>query len=236
MSGRTRCTGPDGQRLAYIIMQRDPETGVWLSRRYRTSMETSDLKGVNRAVVVSDSGPSLEGFCWLPDGRMIYSRQESLDSSDDNLWQIGIDTRTGAPTGKPTRITQWAGSYLWGLSASADGKRLVLQNTTWQAQVYLGELAAGGTRMNPPRRLTNDETYDYPSAWTADSKAVLFSSNRNGTRGIFKQGISQDTAEPLVTGPQDVVLPRLSADGAWILYAEIPKTPAGPSTPLRLMR
>jgi eukaryotic-like serine/threonine-protein kinase len=220
---------PDGQRLAYIRVQRTPEG-------YPASMETCDLKGANRTVVVSDPDWLLESFCWLPDGRILYSRQESVRSSDGNLWQIGIDTHTGASTGKPKRITQWAGSWVQGLSASADGKRLAFQKATYQAQVYLGELAAGGTRMSPPRRLTNDETYDYPSAWTTDSKAVLFASNRNGTQGIFKQGISQDTAEPVVTGPQNAVLPRLSADGAWILYLEFPKTTVGPSTPLRLMR
>jgi hypothetical protein len=121
------------------------------------------------------------------------------------------------------------------LSASADGKQLTVQKTEYQSQVYLGELAAGGMRMNPPKRLTNDEALDFPTAWTPDSKAVLFQSDRNGTWGIFKQGISQDTAEPVVTGPQNASGPRLSADGAWILYAEIPKT-VGASTPLRLMR
>jgi eukaryotic-like serine/threonine-protein kinase len=221
---------PDGQRLAYIKVQ-------LTSERYRTSIETCDLKGANRTVVVPESDLLLFDFCWLADGRMFYSRQESPDSDDFNLWQTGIDTHTGAATGKPKRITQWAGSYLWGLSASADGKRLVLKKATYQGQVYLGELAAGGTRMSPPRRLTNDEAYDSPTAWTPDSKAVLFYSNRNGPQGIFKQGISQDTAEPVVTGPQGAfIFPRLSADGAWILYLEIPKTAVGLSTPYRLMR
>ena len=219
---------PDGQHLGYIREQRTPE-------RYPTSIETSDLKG-NRTVVLSELVLGLRDLCWLPDGRIVYSRQEFVRSSDDNLWQIGIDTHTGAPNGKPTRITQWAGSYLQGMSASANGKLLVLLKETYQGQVYLGELAAGGTRISPPRRLTNDEAYDGPTAWTPDSKAVLFLSNRNGPWGIFKQGISQETAEPVVTGPQDVWLPRLSPDGAWILYREIPKTTVGPSTPLRLMR
>jgi len=199
-------------------------------------METCDLKGANRTVIVPDPDHLLQDFCWLPDGRIVYSREDSQDSSDDNLWQIGINTHTGAPTGRPKRITQWAGSYLQGLTASADGKRLALVKATYQEQVYLGELTAGGTRMNPPRRLTNDEAFDQPTAWTPDSKAVLFQSNRNGTFGIFKQGISDDTAVPLVTGPQGVDLSRLSADGAWILYLEHPKTAVGPSTPDRLMR
>jgi len=221
---------PDGQRLAHIRRLRS-------ANRFQYSIETCDLKG-NRTVVVSaDPGLWLEDFCWLPEGRIVYARPDSLDSSDDNLWQIGIDNHAGTPTSKPKRITQWAGSYLFGgLSASTDGKRLVLLKTTYQSQVYFGELAAGGTRMNPPRRLTNDEAFDYPTAWMPDSKAVLFVSNRNGTRGIFKQGISQETAEPVVTGPQDVHLPRFSPESAWILYLERPRTQANPAPPERVMR
>ena len=221
---------PDGQRLAYIRYQRRAD-------RFQRSIETCDLKGASRTVVVSaDPGLWLEAFCWLPEGRIVYARPDSLYSSDDNLWQIGIDNHAGTPASKPKRITQWAGSSLYGLSASTDGKRLVLLKTTSQAQVYLGELAAGGTRMKPPRRLTNDEAEDYPTAWMPDSKAVLFQSNRNGTWGIFKQGISQETAEPVVTGSQDFWLPRLSADGAWILYVERPRTQANPAPPARVMR
>jgi serine/threonine protein kinase len=212
---------PDGQRLAYIRVKRSAE-------RYQTSIETCDLKGTSRPVVVLDPDLGLEDLYWLPDGRIAYA-------SDDNLWQIGIG-QAGTPSGKPKRITQWAGYHLWGLSASAAGKRLVFHKSTGQAQVYLGELAAGGTHMKPPRRLTNDETSGQPTAWTPDSKAVLFDSDRNGTVGIFKQLISQDTSEPVVTGLQDVAGSRLSADGAWILFFEVPRTPANPAPPDRLMR
>ena len=110
--------------------------------------------------------------------------------------QIGVDNHAGTPTGKPKRMTQWAGSNVWGLSASADGKRLVLNKVTLQDQVYLGELTAGGTRMKAPQRLTNDDAFDLPTAWTPDGQAVLFDSNRNGTWSIFKRGINQETAEP----------------------------------------
>jgi hypothetical protein len=122
------------------------------------------------------------------------------------------------------------------LSASGDGKRLALRKGTYQAQVYLGELAAGGTRMNPPRRLTNEEANEDPTAWTADSKAVLFYSDRNGTWGIFKQVIGQDRAEAVVTGSADFFTPRLSPNGDWIVYWEEPKTTIGPPGLDRLMR
>ncbi len=95
------------------------------------------------------------------------------------------------------------------LSASADGKRLVILKQTDQAQAYLAELEDAGTRMKPPRRLTNDEAVNYPSAWTADSKTVLYWSNRNGKSGIYKQAIDQDSLEPVFTGPQK--MPRAYA-------------------------
>lgn len=199
---------------------------------YRYSIETCDLKGASRTVVIS-SELYLSDFSWLPDGRMIYARQEAPGSTEDNLWQIDIDNM-GAPTGKPKRITQWAGSYLSGLSASADGKRLALLRSAYSEHVYLGELAAGGTRINPPRRLTNDEAFDMLLAWTADSKAVLFSSDRNGTPGVFKQGISQGISEPVFTGRLDISNLRLSPDGAWLVFVESPTTQANPF--YRLMR
>ena len=225
---------PDGRRLAYTSR---PRTA---GGSFQAVIETCDLKGANRTVVVSYQRAWMDDYCWLPDGRIVYSREESPGSFDGNLWQIGVDGRTGAATGKPKRITQWAESSLGSLYASADGKRLTLLKVTGQGQVYLGELPAGGKGMSAPRRLSIDEYSDVPNAWTRDSKEVLLWSNRYGMRGIFKQQINQDAVEPVVTGPQDAVTPRLSADGALVLYMQVPKAAweAGTSlsTPGRLMR
>jgi Tol biopolymer transport system component len=140
------------------------------------------------------------------------------------------------PTGTPKRIMQWPGSDTWGFAVSADGKRLVFQKTAGQTQIHVGELDGGGTRMKTPRRLTNAEANDVPTAWTPDSKALLFQSDRNnGTSGIFKQQINSDEAQAVIIGQQDAYDPRISAGGEWILYFETPKG-AGPSTPVRLMR
>jgi hypothetical protein len=112
----------------------------------------------------------------------------------------------------------------------------VLQKETTPAQVYIAELAGQGTRMNAPRRITNDEASSMGSAWTADSKSVLLLSNRNGKWGIFKQAIGQDAVAPLVEGRDNVNLPRLSADGAWALYADTPPIAAGRPPHYRLIR
>ncbi len=213
---------PDGQRLAYMRGQRTPESN-------QVSLETSDLKGATRTVLAPDPDLWVGSLCWLADGRIVYSRGH-------NLWQIGVDPHAGAPTGKPRRMTQWAGSYLQGLGASADGKHLLFLRQEDLGQTDIGQLSAGGTRMSPPRPLTNDEAFGFPSAWTPDSKAVLINSQRNGAMRIFRQAMGQDSAELLVTGLQSAILPRLSPDGAWILYVESPKSAAGPSPPDRVMR
>jgi Tol biopolymer transport system component len=89
--------------------------------------------------------------------------------------------------------------------------------------------------MQPPRRLTLSDATDWPFAWTADSKAVIINSDRNGQFEIFKQVLGQKTAQLLATDSQPLYEPRLSADGAWVLYRALPKS-LGPSTPIPFMR
>jgi Tol biopolymer transport system component len=222
---------PDGHRLAYVHVQGTPKGLLG-------SVESCDLNGGTRTVVVpDDAGLPVRDFCWLTNQRIIYSRQESsTEDNTNNLWQIGVDSSAGRPSTKPKPITRWAGSQLVGLSASRDGKRLVLRKESSQSQVYLGELTSGGTRISVSRPLTNGESGDEPLAWTADSKAVLFMSYRNGKYDLLKQGISQDTAETLVTGSQSAFLPRLSPDGAWIIYGSWPSENLDFSSPIKLMR
>jgi Tol biopolymer transport system component len=86
--------------------------------------------------------------------------------------------------------------------------------------MYVGELDNEGTRLDSPTRLSESDSYDYVSAWTRDSKSVLFSSNRTGKQEIFQQRLGQDTAEPLIQdlAGGNAVGPEMSPDGRWILY------------------
>ncbi len=225
---------PDGQRLAFI------------SRGQVASIETCDLRGAKRTVVVSEPGPNaaLQDFCWLPNRRIVYSRTEPGDWDTSNLWQIGVDTRTGRATGEPERLTEWAGSNLTGLYATADGKRLAFLKGSYQGQIYLSEVAPPGMRISPPRRLTGDEVLEWPAAWTPDSKALLFLSYRNGAAGIFKQEISHEAGTSVARGPQKLLSVSDNAsgfhvagptpDGAWLLYNEFLKQPSAERQLMRL--
>lgn len=90
---------PDGRRLAYVRVRRS-------SDKFQRWIETCDLKGTSPRVVVPDADVFLPDFWWLPEGRIVYARQESHGSSDSNVWEIGVDNHAGTPTGTARRITQ----------------------------------------------------------------------------------------------------------------------------------
>jgi WD40-like Beta Propeller Repeat len=153
-----------------------------------------------------------------PDGRILFSYREVPAIGRDNysVYSIHVDERTGKPTGPPQPITQAEGRIL-GMSGTADGKRLVLWRSNATPQVFITMLDAASHQWKEPRRLTLDANVNIADAWTADSKAVLFVSNRNGTWKLFKQAIDETTPEVLTEG-RSIETPRLSADGSQVLY------------------
>jgi Tol biopolymer transport system component len=216
---------PDGGRLAYAKFRENSGNG---------SIETCDVKGGNRTVVVSHINVMgltwSADFAWLPGGRVVYNDQHSL-------WQVDVDERTGAATNKPKRVTDWAEFEVTGFSATADGKQLVVcKQRPLKPQVYVGDLEPGGSRLRSYTQLTSDDAGDWPLSWTSDGEAVLFGSERNGVAGIYKQSLGGQSAQLLVTGPIDVQWGGdLSPDGKWLIYVLFPSQP-NPSAPARVMR
>jgi eukaryotic-like serine/threonine-protein kinase len=217
---------PDGQRVAYLRFHQGAE-------KLEVAMESRDLKGGPPRTLLSE--PGIEDFRWLPDGRVIYSLDEPDPNSwMCNFWEARTDAQRGEIRGKPRRLSNWAGFCESGLSITADGRRLAFRKSLRQSSVFVADLEANGTQMTSPRRLMFTESWDFPTAWTADSKSVVFFSDRKGRGRIFKQSLGQDTSEPIETGPRGAIIPRMSPDGAWILYLETPQD--GSSGPVRLMR
>jgi eukaryotic-like serine/threonine-protein kinase len=188
-------------------------------------LEVRDVKG-GPARTVSDqmSMPRLRDYAWLRDGRLLYALSEGEDNLTDhdtcNYWQIRLDPATGTPLDSPKRLTNWHGFCMDNISSTADGKRVVFSQWNARGSVYVGAIENNGTSISKPTELTLSEGWNVPAAWTPDSKAVLFVSNRGGTKhlGIYKQALNSGVAEALVTGPEDVNAPRVSPDGKWLLY------------------
>lgn len=156
---------PDGERMAYVRYH----GGV-------SSIESRDLKGEQLTTILSDPRFNVWNIWWFPNGRMVFTAAEPEPNQNDySLWEIQVDPKTGRPLSQPRRITKWAGVQVAVLNGTTDGKRLAVLKGSVQSDVYVGEWEAKGHRLKDPRRLTLDARNDVPSAWTRDSKAVLWS-------------------------------------------------------------
>jgi len=119
------------------------------------------------------------------------------------------------------------------LSATADGKSIAFQRSDTHWSVLVGNFPPHGSRLVKPRRLTMDEYLDMPFAWTADSRSVIFVSNRGGSWAVYKQRIDHGAPELVAASAAlDADEPRLSPDGLWVLFpawphGALPGTPAG---------
>jgi serine/threonine protein kinase len=85
---------PDGKRLAYTREPRAP--GDW----FQAAIETCDLTGAKRTVVVSYARAWGDDYCWLRDGRIVYSREEPAGTFNGALWQVSVNGQTGTPVGR----------------------------------------------------------------------------------------------------------------------------------------
>jgi Tol biopolymer transport system component len=203
----------DGRRIAYIKIHEALE-------HFECSLVDRELTGGPEQVVLTGANlcQNQQGFWWGTSGRLVFSLAEPApNENDSNLWELTVDPRTGKPEGKPRRITNWVGFSFTSPTGTADGKRLTFLKQNWQSSIYVAELQAGGAKLTTPRLLTLDERNEWPTAWTSDSRAVLFWSDRNGRAQIFKRNIDQQTAVRLVAGSETKWMPRASSDGS-ILY------------------
>jgi DNA-binding winged helix-turn-helix (wHTH) protein/Tol biopolymer transport system component len=229
---------PDGRRIAYVIGTYAPEQ--W---RINTDLARFDLNSGQQQTIFSPAsrkawtnavmelGP---GLAWMPDSRLVFSASEPPpNQGDSNLWSLPLDS-SGRMAGTALRLTATPDDVS-SLNASTDGKRIAFTKNSLNPGVYVSEVNSTGTRLSTPQRLTLDNWRDYPFSWTADSKTVLFASDRDGIYHIFKQRLDQTMPELLVGGNEEAMLPRLAPDDSTVLYVIWPKL-GEPARPRRLMR
>jgi DNA-binding winged helix-turn-helix (wHTH) protein/Tol biopolymer transport system component len=168
----------------------------------------------------------------LRDGRLLTVLSDA-ENKAFGVWEILIDG-SGVVPGSPRPLTQWepGGSYIGMFSigvraglrlsgASSDGKRVVMERDLRHGDIFVARFdERRGRLLDTPRRLTSDERGSFPGAWTPDGDAILFDLGQSGSQDILMQRLDAESAEPLVVGPGDQVLPRMSGEGRWVLFQE----------------
>jgi dipeptidyl aminopeptidase/acylaminoacyl peptidase len=173
-------------------------------------------------VVFTDAG--LRAGVRLPDARWLYSLvADPVANRDSSLWEARVTGGSGGLEGR-RHLRDWSGAVsLSEFTVSANGTRMVYLKKTAQKDVYIAGLGPDGGPVDP-RRLTLDDRDDFVTNWTPDSRALYFTSDRNGTRDIFRQSIDSRVAEAIVYGADEESGPTaVSSDGAWLYYVMTPR-------------
>jgi len=208
---------PDGKRIAYFTKPENSGPYSFIGG----AIETISLDGGLPSVVLSDPGLLLQaGLIWFRDGRIIYISKEgpAEGTNQFGLREILADVRTGSPSASPVKIISWPNVAVFEPSMSDDGKRLAFVKDRRWSNVYIGEIRNNGTRLESTKRLTSNESANYPFAWERSGGTILFSSDRTGRFQIFKERLGEDSAEPVTKGQENQFGSALSPDAAWILY------------------
>jgi Tol biopolymer transport system component len=233
---------PDSKRLGFQRLHLLPEQRIKtqeLEQLYDRSYKSVEID--TGRVTAEVPGVAMSSAAALPDGRILFVRylSPSTQPADefDQLWEMRTDPSTGAINGSPHKVMNLVDQYethISGLSASADGNLALVLKRSEQNAVFVADFDEASPQLSNIRRLTLDERTSYPHAWTADGRSVIFESIRNGTWDLFIQDLNQHTPKTLVATPLMEVLPQLSPDGRWVLYAATSMNKLEPYTLMRV--
>ena len=194
---------PDGRYIAFLHWNRNERPGVYI---------VPALGGPPRKILDYETLPKCNlGLSWSQDQRYLVSVFGTANQPCQ-LKRIRIeDLHIDALTSPPVPSTgDWDPRY------SPDGQSLAfIRNSKDVEDIYVMP-AAGGT----PRRITFDNRLLSGLAWTADSKEIVFSSNRGGaTWGLWRVGVEGGPLQRLSVGSDHAFMPSISLKGNRLAFA-----------------
>lgn len=211
---------PDNRLILYWTVEE--------GRRHRSEWHHSKMFAVDAVtgkLILEEAGGPLVSPFMLPDGRLLYS------TLPPRLVEVRTDPATGHFVSPPRPLTDIEPGLDKDVTASSDGRRIAAGfHRSFGPYVYVGDLQPGNARLINSRRLTLEDTTDFPHAWTPGNAAVLFESARRGNYDLFVHRIGQRNAEALVAMPLSQVYPMVSPDGRWVLFLSGPVTQAQAGT------
>jgi Tol biopolymer transport system component/DNA-binding winged helix-turn-helix (wHTH) protein len=192
---------PDGTRIAYLALS-DKGLGLYV---------VSSLGGPAEKLYTPRSMVHWEqrALSWSPDGKSLLFP----DGTPSSIQALSLDTRRAYPVSTPPQ--DWDGDV--NPAFSPDGTQIAFVRAMEGAvrDIYVVS-AMGGT----PRQLTNDRRLVDTLAWTRDSSAVLFSSDRGGKFALWRVPLRGGEPQRLPVGTEDATQPAVSLSNHRLLYTE----------------
>jgi Tol biopolymer transport system component len=189
----------------YLLFLRDKQL---LAQRF--DARHLEVKGDATPIAHSVASAIEPGWGWFTssaNGRLAYMSEGTSESDTELVWLDRKGQRLGA-VGQPARYGQ--------IALSPDGKRVAVEipdsrgpNDLWVVDVERGVAS----------RVTADPAGEWDPVWSPDGRELVFGSDRNGTKDLFRKSLQVNEPESLVLRSSAHKYPESwSPDGKTLLY------------------
>jgi Tol biopolymer transport system component/DNA-binding winged helix-turn-helix (wHTH) protein len=196
---------PDARSIAFLRDMGDdhaiyvvPALGGPARRVYKTASEIEWDRGA---------------LSWSPDGKRLIFPDGKTANSPSVIFSLDLATGTAQAITTPPRL--WDGDAC--PAFSPDGSKIAFARGVegWVRDLYIMN-SSGGDAV----RVTFDGRMVASLAWTADSKGVVFSSNRAGKFSLWRVAASGGTPQRLQVGSEDAFNPSVASVGNHLAYTQ----------------
>ena len=159
---------------------------------------------------------------FLGDGQMFFLRDKSPEEHrGSGLLVVKTDPETGRLLSEPRHVSDPGNAIASSVSASREGDVLAMLIERSSTNICYATVNLGGRRLEDVRHLVHPAPENFPHAWTADGKAIVFESNALGAYAIYKQRTDGSPAELMARSSANAVMPKVTPDGKWILFQDL---------------
>ncbi|MBX3288047.1 MAG: PD40 domain-containing protein [Acidobacteria bacterium] len=191
----------DGSQV-YFVSDRSGEQNIWVKPRNGQAKQLTNF--TNGRVLFANLSY---------DGREIVFERNfkiwKMNAESGKASEVAITLRGAAAN--PLRERQNLGTQIRDIALSPDGKKIAV---IARGEVFAASAKDGGEVY----RVTNTAAPESYVAWSADSRKVIYSSERDGSMSVFEYDFGTETETRLTRGTADDAAPVYSPDGKYIMF------------------
>jgi serine/threonine protein kinase len=195
---------PDGNHIAFI---RDFEEKLSI-------ITISSLGGVEQPLHTLNKNTNLFGsnFSWSSDGKLLAIIDYDTTEKVRSIFSLSLDRL------KKRKLTNPQAGYGDSYPIySPDGKKLAFVRgpNFYTGNIYVMPLPSG-----EPEQITSDNSWIWGLAWTADSREIVYSSNREEGHSLWRIASGGKPISVQFGGESDLKLPAVSLKGQYLAYVQ----------------